>query len=257
MTCQHAALLRLRGCFCRFGCGRAALPFLASSLHSACCCARHRHPPDPPGLLFFTTYTLLVLFWAEIYHQARSMPTGSLRPIFVTFNALVYAVQVRLARPLLRPLRASVYSSINSQQLAELPLPVNLLPTSAPHPPTPHPATLSTPTPPDGPLGVREHGDRRGAGARLPRPLRRLPGGGLPGGGGRLFAVRRAPVPDAAAVPDRVEGPQEEAAGGGDGDGDLRGVLHDQVRFGGGRAAAAVGLPWVWCCSGPQMCAGL
>ena len=26
---------------------------------------------DAPGLLFFTTYTLLVLFWAEIYHQAR------------------------------------------------------------------------------------------------------------------------------------------------------------------------------------------
>lgn len=26
---------------------------------------------DLPGLLFFTTYTLLVLFWAEIYHQVR------------------------------------------------------------------------------------------------------------------------------------------------------------------------------------------
>ena len=24
---------------------------------------------DIPGILFFTTYTLLVLFWAEIYHQ--------------------------------------------------------------------------------------------------------------------------------------------------------------------------------------------
>jgi hypothetical protein len=46
-------------------------------------------------LLFFTTYTLLVLFWAEIYHQARSMPTASLRPIFIAFNALVYACQVR------------------------------------------------------------------------------------------------------------------------------------------------------------------
>lgn len=51
---------------------------------------------DLPGLLFFTTYTLLVLFWAEIYHQARSMPTGSLRPMFVAFNALVYAVQAGL-----------------------------------------------------------------------------------------------------------------------------------------------------------------
>lgn len=35
-----------------------------------------------------------MLFWAEIYHQARSMPTGSLRPIFIVFNGLVYAVQV-------------------------------------------------------------------------------------------------------------------------------------------------------------------
>nr|VDD30584.1 unnamed protein product [Brassica oleracea] len=26
---------------------------------------------DLPGLLFFSAYTLLVLFWAEIYHQAR------------------------------------------------------------------------------------------------------------------------------------------------------------------------------------------
>lgn len=50
---------------------------------------------DLPGLLFFSTYTLLVLFWAEIYHQARSLPTTALRPMFVAFNALVYAVQVR------------------------------------------------------------------------------------------------------------------------------------------------------------------
>jgi hypothetical protein len=26
---------------------------------------------DLPGLLFFSTYSLLVLFWAEIYHQVR------------------------------------------------------------------------------------------------------------------------------------------------------------------------------------------
>ncbi|CAL5224071.1 g6696 [Coccomyxa viridis] len=51
---------------------------------------------DLPGLLFFTTYTLLVLFWAEIYHQARSLPTASLRPMFMVFNAMVYAVQAVL-----------------------------------------------------------------------------------------------------------------------------------------------------------------
>jgi Flp pilus assembly pilin Flp len=51
---------------------------------------------DLPGLLFFSTYTLLVLFWAEIYHQARSLPTSKLRPIFVTANAVVYLVQAGL-----------------------------------------------------------------------------------------------------------------------------------------------------------------
>lgn len=54
------------------------------------------HPP-PPGLLFFSTYTLLVLFWAEIYYQARSLPTGSLRPAFVVMNLAVYAIQVGAA----------------------------------------------------------------------------------------------------------------------------------------------------------------
>lgn len=49
---------------------------------------------DLPGLLFFSTYTLLVLFWAEIYHQARSLSTTALRPMFVAFNGVVYAVQV-------------------------------------------------------------------------------------------------------------------------------------------------------------------
>lgn len=51
---------------------------------------------DLPGLLFFTTYTLLVLFWAEIYHQARSLPLGNLRPVFVLINISVYAIQIGL-----------------------------------------------------------------------------------------------------------------------------------------------------------------
>jgi len=51
---------------------------------------------DLPGLLFFSTYTLLVLFWAEIYHQARSLPTGSLRPTFICVNAVVYLFQAAL-----------------------------------------------------------------------------------------------------------------------------------------------------------------
>jgi hypothetical protein len=49
---------------------------------------------DLPGLLFFSTYTLLVLFWAEIYHQARSLPTDKLRPAYIAVNAIVYVIQV-------------------------------------------------------------------------------------------------------------------------------------------------------------------
>ncbi|CAN6543830.1 unnamed protein product [Malus baccata var. baccata] len=49
---------------------------------------------DLPGLLFFSTYTLLVLFWAEIYHQARSLPTAKLRPAYYVINGLVYFTQV-------------------------------------------------------------------------------------------------------------------------------------------------------------------
>uniref|UniRef100_A0A7C9D295 THH1/TOM1/TOM3 domain-containing protein n=1 Tax=Opuntia streptacantha TaxID=393608 RepID=A0A7C9D295_OPUST len=49
---------------------------------------------DLPGLLFFTTYTLLVLFWAEIYFQARSLSTDKLRPVYITVNCIIYAIQV-------------------------------------------------------------------------------------------------------------------------------------------------------------------
>ncbi|KAJ8624975.1 hypothetical protein MRB53_033505 [Persea americana] len=49
---------------------------------------------DLPGLLFFSTYTLLVLFWAEIYHQARSLPIDHLRPTYLIINGVVYLIQV-------------------------------------------------------------------------------------------------------------------------------------------------------------------
>ncbi|KAJ0960965.1 hypothetical protein J5N97_001069 [Dioscorea zingiberensis] len=49
---------------------------------------------DLPGLLFFSTYTLLVLFWAEIYHQARSLPTDKLRPAYLFINGAVYTIQI-------------------------------------------------------------------------------------------------------------------------------------------------------------------
>ncbi|KAK9287048.1 hypothetical protein L1049_015457 [Liquidambar formosana] len=49
---------------------------------------------DIPGLLFFSTYTLLVLFWAEIYHQARNLPIDKLKPTYYFINGLVYFTQV-------------------------------------------------------------------------------------------------------------------------------------------------------------------
>ncbi|KAG9442357.1 hypothetical protein H6P81_018211 [Aristolochia fimbriata] len=49
---------------------------------------------DMPGLAFFTTYALLVLFWAEIYYQARAVSTDGLRPTFLMINLVVYAIQL-------------------------------------------------------------------------------------------------------------------------------------------------------------------
>lgn len=51
---------------------------------------------DMPSLVFFTTYVLLVLFWAEIYYQARAISTDGLRPSFLTINAVVYVIQIAL-----------------------------------------------------------------------------------------------------------------------------------------------------------------
>ncbi|XP_024988387.1 tobamovirus multiplication protein 3-like [Cynara cardunculus var. scolymus] len=51
---------------------------------------------DLPSLAFFTTYVLLVLFWAEIYYQARTVSTDGLRPAFFIINGVVYAIQVAL-----------------------------------------------------------------------------------------------------------------------------------------------------------------
>ncbi|KAL3325381.1 hypothetical protein AABB24_036559 [Solanum stoloniferum] len=48
---------------------------------------------DLPGLLFFSAYTLLVLFWAEIYHQARSLPTDKLRTSYISVNGAIYFIQ--------------------------------------------------------------------------------------------------------------------------------------------------------------------
>ncbi|KHF98156.1 hypothetical protein F383_14172 [Gossypium arboreum] len=44
---------------------------------------------DMPSLAFFTTYALLILFWAEIYYQARAVSTDGLRPSFFTINAVI------------------------------------------------------------------------------------------------------------------------------------------------------------------------
>ncbi|KMS96738.1 hypothetical protein BVRB_8g200430 [Beta vulgaris subsp. vulgaris] len=49
---------------------------------------------DLPGLLFFSTYSLLVLFWAEIYHQARYLPADKLKLVYILLNAGIYFIQV-------------------------------------------------------------------------------------------------------------------------------------------------------------------
>ncbi|XWS69516.1 hypothetical protein CRYUN_Cryun04dG0185300 [Craigia yunnanensis] len=51
---------------------------------------------DMPSLAFFTTYALVVLFWAEIYYQARTVSTDGLRPSFLTINAVVYSIQIAM-----------------------------------------------------------------------------------------------------------------------------------------------------------------
>ncbi|XP_039006235.1 tobamovirus multiplication protein 1-like [Hibiscus syriacus] len=48
---------------------------------------------DLPNLLFFSTYILLVLFWAEIYYQARSLPINKLRPAYYSINGFIYLAQ--------------------------------------------------------------------------------------------------------------------------------------------------------------------
>ncbi|XP_019094586.1 PREDICTED: tobamovirus multiplication protein 3-like [Camelina sativa] len=51
---------------------------------------------DIPSLGFLTTYAVLILFWAGIYHDARSLPTDGLKSRFFTINAIVYVVQISL-----------------------------------------------------------------------------------------------------------------------------------------------------------------
>jgi len=50
-----------------------------------------------PAVLFFSTYTLLILFWAEIIHHARNQSISfpqKLRPIFMSINMVLYLVLI-------------------------------------------------------------------------------------------------------------------------------------------------------------------
>ncbi|XP_020580923.1 tobamovirus multiplication protein 1-like [Phalaenopsis equestris] len=51
---------------------------------------------DLPSLLFFSTYTLLALFWAEVYHKALSQPADKLRPAYLIINCIVYLIQISI-----------------------------------------------------------------------------------------------------------------------------------------------------------------
>uniref|UniRef100_M8AZR5 THH1/TOM1/TOM3 domain-containing protein n=1 Tax=Aegilops tauschii TaxID=37682 RepID=M8AZR5_AEGTA len=80
---------------------------------------------DLPGLLFFSAYTLLVLFWAEIYHQARSLPTDKLRIIYLAVNSIVYAIQITMLMVAMSDRKSGqiciwVYLGINDNALVEL-----------------------------------------------------------------------------------------------------------------------------------------
>ncbi|CAH1443023.1 unnamed protein product [Lactuca virosa] len=44
----------------------------------------------------FSTYMSLVLFWAEIYHQARSLPADKLRPAYFIVNGAIYFLQISI-----------------------------------------------------------------------------------------------------------------------------------------------------------------
>ena len=69
---------------------------------------------DMPALLFFTTYTLLALFWTEIYQQARGMPTTTLRTSFIVINAMVYICEVR-ALPVVVVVGMTTYTSFSRE----------------------------------------------------------------------------------------------------------------------------------------------
>ncbi|XP_055814097.1 tobamovirus multiplication protein 1-like [Solanum dulcamara] len=50
---------------------------------------------DLQGLLFFSTFTILILFWAEIYHQATNSlsSTYKLRISYFSINGAIYLIQ--------------------------------------------------------------------------------------------------------------------------------------------------------------------
>jgi hypothetical protein len=129
-------------------------------------CMRARvHARTPAGLLFFTTYTLLVLFWAEIYHQARSMPTASLRPMFVGFNVLVYAAQVCAGAGGALPHQARRARTLAHAHAAA----AAMRPSRSAHPHGPAPSAPPLPAPP------RATPCRAVCGRTRPRPRRRPP----------------------------------------------------------------------------------
>lgn len=55
---------------------------------------------DLPGLLFFTTYTLLVLFWAEIYHQVTTVLYYFMY-IVVQLHVMIFLAELKFTQLLL------------------------------------------------------------------------------------------------------------------------------------------------------------
>lgn len=185
------------------------------------------------GLLFFTTYTLLVLFWAEIYHQARSMPTGSLRPIFAGINIVVYAVLVRFMGGrqfcrLLAHLGSSLFKNGRIAAVKKHAGPCLLIMLTCGQI---HVAGCT--------LDMEHHGDRSSHGNPGLPAVRRVCSSSVCVCSHRLHSVWRQAVPDASALPDRVPWASQEAARGRACHVHLRGLLHHQVWPGCARSACA------------------
>mmetsp|Transcript_22767 Transcript_22767/g.44719 ORF Transcript_22767/g.44719 Transcript_22767/m.44719 type:complete len:385 (-) Transcript_22767:796-1950(-) len=71
------------------------LPRLDECQHLACWAISMIH--GVPDMLFMSMYSLLTMFWAQLYYAAWGISYASLRPGFVVANVLLYTIYVAIA----------------------------------------------------------------------------------------------------------------------------------------------------------------